>query len=117
TEVQRRGTIAAEIGDLRIVRVQHEPSIGAAERLMPALGDRLELAVAVELVAEQVRQQDRAWLELLDERLEPELVDLEQSELPRDAPARASRGEQGRGDAAGHVGPRLVVHQADTGML
>ena len=39
-----------------------------SEHLLPALGDRLELAVAVELVAEQVGEQDRARVQLRRER-------------------------------------------------
>ena len=53
----------------------------------PAVGDRLELAVAVELVAEQVGQQQRARAQLADDLAEPELVDLEE---PGVAVARAA---------------------------
>ena len=55
----------------------------------PAVGDRLELAVAVELIAEQVAQQQRRGLELGGDPVEPELVDLEQPELAVDRAARA----------------------------
>ena len=58
----------------------------------PAVGDRLQLAVAVELVAEQVAEQHRARLELLDDRAEPELVDLEEAEVARQRAAAAAAG-------------------------
>src|SRR3712207_8320835 len=45
--------------DRRVVGVQHEVAVVRGGHRGPALGDRLELAVAVELVAEQVREQDR----------------------------------------------------------
>ena len=63
-EVERLGVMAAEVGDQRVVGVEHEPRAAAVGRddRGPAVGDRLELAVAVELVAEQVREQHRARL-------------------------------------------------------
>jgi hypothetical protein len=50
--------IATEVGDQRIVGVEREPGLpGAARhRLRPLVGQRLHLAVAVELVAEEVAQ-------------------------------------------------------------
>ena len=53
--------VAAEVGDERIVGVEHElRRRGRGDGRRPAVGDRLELAVAVELVAEEVGQQQRA---------------------------------------------------------
>ncbi|HWY90849.1 MAG TPA: hypothetical protein VNY31_09285 [Solirubrobacteraceae bacterium] len=110
--------VAAEIRHERIVGVQHEgrrPSRPLAQRRDPAVGDRLELAVTVELVAEQVRQQHRPQsAQLRGNRLQPQLVDLEQAQLARDPSTRASGGQQRRGDSARHVRARLVVHQLDT---
>ncbi len=83
-EVQRARVLAAEVRDQRVVGVQHEPRAARAQHLLPALGDRLELAVAVELVAEQVAEQDRARVQLRGERGQPQLVDLEQPELAVD---------------------------------
>ena len=81
-EVQRL-RLAAEVGDERVVGVEHELRAGRAalDDDGPAVGDRVELAVAVELVAEEVGEQQRARLQLLDHRPEPELVDLEQPEV------------------------------------
>ncbi len=83
----------------------------------PALGDRLELAVAVELVAEQVAEQDRARAKLRSDGVEPQLVDLEQAELAGDARVRPRRREQRRGDPARHVRARVVVHELDPRLL
>ena len=83
-----------------------------AATVRPAIGDRVELAVAVELVAEQVGQQQRARLQLVDDLAEPELVDLEQAGV---AVARAVH-ERG-GHAAGHVRAGAVVDQPRAGAL
>ena len=82
--------VAPEVGDERVVGVQDEAGRGrqAGDDRRPAVGDDLELAVAVELVAEQVAEQHRARLELGRDRSEPELVDLEQAHV---AAARARR--------------------------
>ena len=99
-EVDRAGTISAaarrpsgapEVGDsgssALSTSVVGRP---ARRRRGPAVGDRLQLAVAVELVAEEVAEQHRARLELLDDRAEPELVDLEEPEVAgQRAPALA----------------------------
>ena len=82
-----------------------------AQRLLPALSDRLELAEAVELIAKQVSEQDRARPQLRCERAEPQLIDLEQPELAVDRAPRAGGGEQRGGDAACHVRAALVVHE------
>ena len=111
----RRVALTAEVGDRWIVGVEHERRVAGRSGVhgrVPAIGDRLELAVAIELVAEQVAEQDRARVQLGGERVEPQLVDLEQAELARDAPARAGGGEQRGGDPSGHVRPGLVVHRA-----
>ena len=63
----------------------------------PALGDVLELAIAIELVAEEVREADDARPCASHDLWERELVDLEQAEL------RVARGEQGRRDPRGQV--------------
>jgi len=113
-EVEDVGLLAPEVGDQRVVGVQHELRAAGAPRDDggPAIGDRLELAEAVELVAEEVAEQQRARIELGDDALEPELVDLEEAELAMDAPARPRRVEQGRGHATGHVRTRAVVDEA-----
>ncbi len=111
-EVRHLGRRAAQVGDQRIVGVEHEASAPACRgggHRCPSIGDRVELAVAVELIAEQVAEQDAARLELRDHPVEPELVELEQPKLAGDPTARAGGGHQRRGHAAGHVRPGPVV--------
>ena len=58
----------------------------------PAVGQQLELAVAVELVAEQVRQQHEPRAQVARHGRQPRLVHLEQPELAgRRGPRRAAR--------------------------
>ena len=117
---RRRLVHPAEVGDQRVVGVEHERRPGRPRRhhRRPAVGDRLQLAVAVELVAEQVAEQHRPRLELLDDRAEPELVDLEEAEVARQrAPAAAARVRQRAGDAARHVRPGAVVDEPGAGAL
>jgi hypothetical protein len=119
TEVQRL-RLAAEVGDERVVGAEHQLRAGGAplDDGGPAVRDRVELAVAVELVAEEVRQQQRARLQLLDDPAEPELVDLEQPEVAVElAPAAARGGREGGGHAARHVRPGAVVDEPDAGAL
>ena len=52
---------ACQLAEQRIVGVHDEQRVGQRrDRRAPALGDQLELAVAVELVAEEVAERDRA---------------------------------------------------------
>ena len=61
---------------------EHARRVGqVAQRRKPALGDELELAVAVELVAEQVAEAHRPRRELARELGKRALVDLEEAEL------------------------------------
>src|SRR5205814_7174083 len=57
-EDRRAGAGARELADLRVVAVDDERRVGVelGDRLPPPLCDELELAVAVELVAEQVAE-------------------------------------------------------------
>ena len=56
--------VTTQIGHERVVRVEHQAG-GRRQRgddTRPPIGDRIELAVTVELIAEQVREEDRARL-------------------------------------------------------
>ena len=75
----------------------------ASTRRGPLVGERLQLAVAVELVAEEVAEHDQARVELGGHLRQPRLVDLEEA-------LGAPLLEQGRGDAPGHVRAGPVVH-------
>ena len=69
----------------------------SADQRRPAIGDRLQLAVSVELITEQVAEQHRPRVQLGGDPVQPELIDLEQPQLtvrcvaPR--PAASSRVE------------------------
>ena len=98
------GLVAAEVGDRRIVGVEDEARAPGPrrDRLGPILGQRLHLAVAVELVAEEVAEHHQRRVELGRDLGEPGLVDLEQALVP-------ALLEQRRGDAPGHVRSGPVV--------
>jgi len=108
-EAEPEGLLAPvrERRDERIVGAHDERRIGCelSGRGAPALGDVLELAVPVELVPEEVRQADHAWLRAAHDLRQRELVDLEQAELC------AVGCEEGGGDARGEVGTRAVPRQ------
>ena len=74
-EAEGVAALAAEIADLRVVCVDHEQRVGeSGHRVAPAGGDELQLAVAVELVAEEVPEQ---------KRLRPAAVARPRAALPR----------------------------------
>jgi hypothetical protein len=116
-EVCRRAT-RAEIRDEWIVGVEDEPrAVGQrCGHRRPAFGDRLQLAVAIELVTEQVAEQDRTRRQLRADAIQPELVDLEEAELAFDAPT-VGGAEQSGGHPAGHVGARAVMDESDARAL
>ena len=109
-EVRDRAALPAEIGDQRVVGVERQRGRGRQCRhhRRPAVGDRLQLAVAIELVAEQVAEQHASRLERGHDRVHPELVDLEQAELPVDLATPAGGIQQRRRDATGHVGAGAI---------
>ena len=74
---------AREVADLRVVAVDDEHCLGGQLRRSgaPALGDVLELAVAVELVAGEVSEQHCAGADAADDLRQRALVDLQQPEL------------------------------------
>src|SRR2546426_849760 len=77
------------------------PACGCA----PALGDQLELAVAVELVAKQIPEADAPRPDPSSHLSQRSLVALEQPEL------RIASGEQRRRDARYEVGAGPVVRE------
>ena len=102
-EVDHSRAASPEVGDQRIVGVQHEPRAGrrAGNELGPAVGDQLELAVAVELITEEVGQQQQPRPQLGGNARKPGLVDLEQAELA--APVAGL--QQRRGDSQAMLEP------------
>ena len=103
-EDARAGVVARQVADLRVVAVDDEAGVRQrGDGVAPAGGDGLELAVAVELVAEEIAEQDRPRLDAPGDLGERRLVDLEEAEL------RVARVEQGGGDARDEVGAGGVV--------
>ena len=102
--------VASEIGDQGVVGVEDEATAAGplADRLRPAIGQGLGLAVAVELVAEEVAEDDRRGVELRRDLRQPGLVDLEQALV-------AALLEQRGGDPPGHVRAGAVVDRPAAG--
>ena len=82
-ERHRLGSISCEVSHERIVRVDDQARLGreTEHRLTPARPNELELAVAVELVAEEIAQADRARTHSREHFRKGCLVRLEQPEL------------------------------------
>ena len=100
---------AREVSDLRIVAVDRKSGGGieVAHGGAPPLGDVLELAVAVELIAEQVAQAQSPRPQPGRHLGQGSLVDLEEPEL------RVAHLEQSGGDSRHEVRPRAVVREAN----
>jgi len=95
---------ASEIADLRVVAVQDEQGIRQlGDRVPPAGSNGLELAVAVELVAEEVSEQQCLRSQAARDLRQCALVHLEQPE------GSAARAEQGGGDPGDEIRTRAVV--------
>ena len=93
---------------LRIVAVCDELRIGqVGDGGPPACCDELELAVAVELIPEEIAEKERLRPDAARNLRQRGFVDLEQPELG------APRPEQRRGDARDEIGPRMVVRDPD----
>ena len=99
-----------QVGGDRIVGAGHEQHVlvQPLHHRPPAAGHRLELAVAVELVAEEVAKGDGVRPQALRQARQGGLVGLEQAQ---EAPVVA--GGQGRGHAGQQVGARRVAAQGD----
>ena len=107
-EEQRPLAPIGESADEGVVGVRDERR-GAVEGrhgVPPALGDVLELAVAVELVSEEVAEAYGAGPHAAHHLREHELVDLEQPEIG------TVRCEERRGDARCQVRARVVPRQS-----
>ena len=101
--------LSTEISDLGIVAVDHERRIGGERlhRRPPAIGDELELAVAVELVAEEIAEADRPRPQPPGNLGQRGFVDLEEAELC------GARGKQGGRDAGHEVCAGAVVREPE----
>ena len=109
-EAERLASRLRERPDLRIVRIRHDDRVDRelGDRTAPTLGDLLQLAVAVELVAEQVPEADRPRPDPAHHLGKMCLVELEEAEL-----GARRRGNE-RGDDPGHeVRPGAVVRELE----
>ena len=98
-EVDRAGTArVADVGDQGIVGVQNEDGLPgmACGEFLPGVGQGLGLAVAVELITEEIAEQDRFRFQPVRDLGQPGFVDLEQA-------LRPLLFGQGCRDAPGHV--------------
>ncbi len=100
--------VTCEVSDLRVVCVCDDPGvrIEVADQPAPALGDELELPVAVELVAKEVPETEGAGPETPGDVGKRRLINLEQAQIG------AVRREQGGRDAGQEVRSRAVVGQS-----
>src|SRR5207244_2324909 len=108
TEDEGPGSPGGEIAHLGVVAVDNDGGIrqrrdGAA----PAGGDVLQLAVAVELVAEEVAEKERPRPEPRRQLRESRLVGLEEAQLGVALP------EEGGGDARDEIRAGAVRGQAE----
>ena len=108
-EDERGGVRGREITDERVVPVDHQGRAGPqrAHGVAPALGDELELAVAVELVSEEVPEADGARPDAAHHLRQGCLVHLEEAELG------IAGGEERGGDTGEEVRARAVVGEPD----
>src|SRR5204862_469532 len=79
---ERAVVVARELAEERVVDVGHEHRVAPRpERIPPAPGDELELAVAMELVAEEIAEKHSAWMHPPHDFRQRALVYLEEAEL------------------------------------
>ena len=91
SEPNRTGTAVGKVRDDGVVRVHDERRLCREARhgRPPALGDELQLAVPIELVAKEIAESDDSRLRALERLRERSFVDFEQTEL------RAAAGDEG----------------------
>ena len=108
--VRERSVVPGQPRHERVVGVSDEPPRAGGRDPPPAGRDGLELAVAVELIAEQVPEAEHPRCQRRRHRLERGLVDLE------DAQIGAAAREQCRRDAGGEVRAGGVPAQPPLGL-
>ena len=106
-EPERLGAAARDVGQERVVGVHDRPRRGieVGDSRAPALGDVLELAVAVELVAEKVPETDGLRPDAAGDVRKRALVDLEEPEV---GPVG---GEERRRHSRDEIRSRAVVRE------
>src|SRR3989454_558619 len=104
--------VQPDLGDARVVGVKDGPR-GLrlrAERLLDLLGDRLELAVSVELIAKQVQHERRPRLDLCRRFREARLVDLENAPVRLQPAVGAGPVQRRRRGTEDEIRPGTVRH-------
>src|SRR4029077_4812109 len=107
----------ADLRDARVVGVQDDAAGFVAlrrQRLLDLFRDGLELAVAVELVAEEVEDDRGLRLDLFDRPGQARLVDLEHAPVGAEPAVGAGAAERGGGGAEDEVGAGAVADHAVT---
>ena len=106
-----RGPLMLERREQGVVAVSDELRVGGqlGRHLLPAGGDRLELAVAVELVAEEVAEHGHPRPQGMRDAGQGGLIDLEHAEV------RAGTGQERRCDPGREVRARGVAAQVPLG--
>ena len=94
-EAERPRSPVGKLGDNRVVGIDDERRLGGqlGDRGAPALRDGLELAVAIELISEEVGERDDARTGPCERLRQRALVDFEEAEIG------AARRHEGRRDA------------------
>src|SRR5262249_36185325 len=102
---------AAERRNYRIVSIQNERR-GRWQRgdhLPPERGDKLDFTVAIELIAEEVGEEDEAWLNFRDRTGHRGFIHLEYADARAGSPERIGVLNHGGGDAGEKMGPGAIV--------
>ncbi len=110
-------TCRGEAGDDRVIGVhdQHAVRWQGSGHDLERVGDRVDFAVAVELVAEEVRDEDGPRPDLGCHQWQGTLVDLGDHHDRLHVPAQVGGGHRKRRDALDQVGARLVVRNRQAG--
>src|SRR5207247_1176432 len=114
TEIDDRTLVSlTQPRDDRIVRVQHDGDarIELRDRVADAARELIDLEVAVELVAEQVRDQYDARADPPEHARQRRLIDFEHPDVTAKLPAPIVLGEQRAGDASLQVRAGAVVYR------
>src|SRR5260370_23449397 len=106
--------VHTDLGDARIISVENGAALlgKPRQRHFDPPGDRLQLAVAIELVAEKVEDDRRARLDLVDRSLEARLIDFEDAPIRSQTAVRTCPLQRRSSGAQDEVGARAIRHHA-----
>src|SRR5512145_1666192 len=103
----------SQAGDSRIVGIEQHRCIRwqALQRSTPCLCNRINLTIAVELIAEQVMQHDQSRLCFCQCLRECRLIDLEQAQLGSWFAGQCTAGKSRRGKPGHKIGTSAIMQQ------